>query len=154
MIEKEVKQYKRSKDSNSYTYRIDLTKKAGFKGGDIATILNQDEYSHLTASNKDIETELNNKIKEHQKDIETLQKDNKELLAKYNESLSKFNNIIESNNKDIINLTNKLNSYKDTIAGLNMLVGKYKHRNILGRLLNKPLNLNKEDQHLLTDQKK
>lgn len=153
MIEKEVKQYKRSKNSNSYTYRIDLTKKAGFKGGDMAVILNQNEYDQLTTNNKEIETELVNIKKEHQKDIEILQNDNKELLSKYNETLNKYNDLIEVNNKTITDLTLKLNNYKDTIAGLQILIGKYKHRNLLNRLLNRPLSLNKEDQHLITEEK-
>ena len=41
MLEKEVKQYKRG---NSFTYRIDLSKKDNFEGGEKVMILRISEY--------------------------------------------------------------------------------------------------------------
>lgn len=125
-------------------YRIHLNKTDNLEGGQEVYIFTEEE------------------LKEHDDNIQT-QEDNKEyekLLEKYETTIDNNNLTVAEFSKQINDLTNRLNSaiddknsYKDTIAGLQILIGKYKNRNLFDRLLNRQLKLNKDDQHLITNEK-
>ena len=55
MLEKEVKQYKRG---NSFTYRIDLSKKDNFEGGEKVMILRLSEYESYLQEIDDLKAKI------------------------------------------------------------------------------------------------
>ena len=57
MLEKEVKQYKRG---NSFTYRIDLSKKDNFEGGEKVMILRLSEYESYLQEIDDLKAKISN----------------------------------------------------------------------------------------------
>ena len=87
MLEKEVKQYKRG---NSFTYRIDLSKKDNFEGGEKVMILRLSEYE----SYLDEIDDLKNQIEDHNRTIS-------DLKESRSEANSNVNNVIEEHNKEI-----------------------------------------------------
>ncbi len=87
MLEKEVKQYKRG---NSFTYRIDLSKKDNFEGGEKVMILRLSEYE----SYLDEIDNLKNQIESNNRTIS-------DLKESRSEANSNVNNVIEDHNKEI-----------------------------------------------------
>lgn len=87
MLEKEVKQYKRG---NSFTYRIDLSKKDNFEGGEKIMILRLSEYESFL---NEID-ELKNQIDDNNKTIS-------DLRESRSEANSNINNVVEDHNKEI-----------------------------------------------------
>ena len=85
MLEKEVKQYKRG---NSFTYRIDLSKKDEFEGGEKVMILRLSEYESLQDEIEDLKAEIDNQNNAIN-----------ELKEKRSEANSKINDITEEHNQ-------------------------------------------------------
>ncbi|MCL2115931.1 MAG: hypothetical protein FWH29_06900 [Methanobrevibacter sp.] len=159
MIKKEIKQYKRGK--TGYVQRIDFNKQDNLKESQIVYILTEKELKNINqTNNKELERMQNQNIKYvtqlEEKDNE-ISKINKELV----EIVTSKDNTLLEKDKIITDLTKQLNKaiddkniYKDTIAGLHILIGKYKNRNIIERLMNKKPTLDKDDTKLITDRKK
>jgi len=95
MLEKEVKQYKRG---NSFTYRIDLSKKDEFQGGEKVMILRLSEYESLIDEIEDSKLTIENKNNEIS-----------ELKESRSEVDSNINNIIEEHNKKIADKNKEIN---------------------------------------------
>ena len=87
MLEKEVKQYKRG---NSFTYRIDLSKKDNFEGGEKIMILRLSEYESYLNEIEDLKYQ----IEENNKTIS-------DLRESRSEANSNINNVVEDHNKEI-----------------------------------------------------
>lgn len=143
MRKKEVKQYKRG--DSGFVYRIHLNKTDKLEGGQEVYIFTEEE------------------LKKHDNNIQ-IQEDSKEyekLLEKYEVTIDNNNLTVSEFTKQINDLTNRLNSaiddkntYKDTIAGLKILLGKYQNRNLLNRILNKPLTITNDDDNLIVSKNK
>ena len=99
MLEKEVKQYKRG---NSFTYRIDLSKKDNFEGGEKIVLLTLNEYE-----------DFNNKIYEYKKTLDD--KDNliSDLRDKNNSIQSNISNEIDIRNDEIAKKNNEIKNLMD-----------------------------------------
>ncbi|ADC47999.1 hypothetical protein mru_2149 [Methanobrevibacter ruminantium M1] len=87
MLEKEVKQYKRG---NSFTYRIDLSKKDNFEGGEKIMIFRMSEYEAYLNEIEDLKSQ----IEENNKTIS-------ELRESRSEANSNINNVVDNHNKEI-----------------------------------------------------
>ena len=97
MLEKEVKQYKRG---NSFTYRIDLSKKDNFEGGEKVMILRISEHeSYLNEIDN-----LKLKIDEHKNTISDLKQSRSEADSSINEIMEQRNQEISAKNKEIMDL--------------------------------------------------
>ena len=117
MLEKEVKQYKRG---NSFTYRIDLSKKDNFEGGEKVMILRLSEYesylnqiddlndqiednkkviSDLKESRSEANTNVNNVIEDHNKEIAEKNQEIMDLIDENKKSIQKCYDIIEEKDK-------------------------------------------------------
>lgn len=97
MLEKEVKQYKRG---NSFTYRIDLSKKDDFEGGEKIMILRLEEYN-------DIINEIENlklQIQDSKNIISKLKENRSEVDSNINKIIQERNDEIASKNKEIMSL--------------------------------------------------
>ena len=97
MLEKEVKQYKRGK---SFTYRIDLSKKDNFEGGEKVMILRLSEYE----SYLDEIDNLKLQIGEHKNTISDLKQSRSEADSSINEIMEQRNQEIAEKNKEIMDL--------------------------------------------------
>ena len=97
MLEKEVKQYKRG---NSFTYRIDLSKKDNFEGGEKVMILRISEYeSYLNEIDN-----LKAKIDDNKNTISDLKQSRSEADSSINEIMEQRNQEISEKNKEIMDL--------------------------------------------------
>ena len=97
MLEKEVKQYKRG---NSFTYRIDLSKKDNFEGGEKVMILRISEYeSYLNEIDN-----LKAKIDDNKNTISDLKQSRSEADSSINEIMEQRNQEISDKNKEIMDL--------------------------------------------------
>lgn len=97
MLEKEVKQYKRG---NSFTYRIDLSKKDNFEGGEKVMILRLSEYeSYLNEIDN-----LKLQIDENKNTISDLKQSRSEADSNINDIIEERNNEIAKKNKEIMDL--------------------------------------------------
>ena len=97
MLEKEVKQYKRG---NSFTYRIDLSKKDNFEGGEKIMILRLSEYDSIL---KDIE-DLKLQIEDNKNTISSLKESRSEADSNINEIMEQRNDEISKKNQEIMDL--------------------------------------------------
>lgn len=97
MLEKEVKQYKRG---NSFTYRIDLSKKDEFEGGEKIMILRLDEFESL---NQEID-DLKLQIEDYKSEISKLKDNRSEADLSINKIIEERNEEIANKNKEIISL--------------------------------------------------
>ena len=97
MLEKEVKQYKRG---NSFTYRIDLSKKDNFEGGEKIMILRLSEYDSIL---NDIEN-LKLQIEDNKNTISSLKESRSEADSNINEIMEERNNEISKKNQEIMDL--------------------------------------------------
>ena len=177
MIEKEVKEYKRGK--TGVIQRIDFNQQDKLKKGQLIYILTEQELENLSQTNNKELKQLQNQnneyiinLKEKDETIAELLKENKktildfhqeiadliknkdEILLEKDKIIADLNNEIADFTKQLNNAINDKNTFKDTIAGLNILLGKYKNRNFLDRLLNRKPSLDKEDQKLIIAEKK
>ena len=97
MLEKEVKQYKRG---NSFTYRIDLSKKDNFEGGEKVMILRLSEYeSYLNEIDN-----LKLQIDDNKNTISDLKQSRSEADSNINDIIEERNNEIAKKNKEIMDL--------------------------------------------------
>ena len=97
MLEKEVKQYKRG---NSFTYRIDLSKKDNFAGGEMVKILTLDEYEEFI----DTINQYKNQITEKDNIISDLKDQNNNIKLDIGKEVDKRNEEIAKKNEEIKNL--------------------------------------------------
>ncbi len=97
MLEKEVKQYKRG---NSFTYRIDLSKKDEFEGGEKVMILRLEEYESITNEIEDLKLQLNNS----NNTISELKENRSEADSNINKIIEEHNSVIDAKNKEIMSL--------------------------------------------------
>ena len=148
MIKKEVKQYKRGK--TGYVQRIDFNKHDNLKEGQIINILTEKELKNIKHNNKEKIEYLQEQCKEFHIEIEEKDRSILELTTQLTESLKEKDRSINNVTKQLNKAINDKNNYKDTIAGLKIIIGKYRNRNLMERLINKPLKLDKEDQELIT----
>ena len=84
MLEKEVKQYKRG---NSFTYRIDLSKKDNFEGGEKVMILRISEYESYLNEIDNLKT----KIDDNKNTISDLKQSRSEADSSINEIMEQRN---------------------------------------------------------------
>lgn len=105
MLEKEVKQYKRG---NSFTYRIDLSKKDNFDGGEKVMILTLDEYEDYINAIENYKNQINQKdttISDLKDQNNNIKLDVSNEVDKRNEEISKKNdeikNLIDENKKSL-----------------------------------------------------
>ena len=108
MLEKEVKQYKRG---NSFTYRIDLSKKDNFEGGEKVMILRLSEYESYLQEIDDLKAKIssineimeqrNQEISEKNKEIMDLVEENKSAIAKCYEIIDEKDQLIKQANEEI-----------------------------------------------------
>ena len=92
-----VKQYKRG---NSFTYRIDLSKKDNFEGGEKIMILRLSEYDSIL---KDIE-DLKLQIEDNKNTISSLKESRSEADSNINEIMEQRNDEISKKNQEIMDL--------------------------------------------------
>lgn len=97
MLEKEVKQYKRG---NSFTYRIDLSKKDNFEGGEKVMILRLTEYESYLNEIDD----LKNNIEDNNRTISDLKESRSEANSNVNNIIEDHNNEIAQKNQEIKDL--------------------------------------------------
>ena len=97
MLEKEVKQYKRG---NSFTYRIDLSKKDNFNGGEKVKILTLEEYDEIINTIEDYKNQLDNK----DNTISDLKDQNNNIKLDIGKEVDKRNEEIAKKNEEIKNL--------------------------------------------------
>ncbi len=97
MLEKEVKQYKRG---NSFTYRIDLSKKDNFEGGEKVMILRLSEYESYLNEIDDLKYQID----ENNKSISDLKESRSEANSNINEVMEKRNKEIAEKNQEIMDL--------------------------------------------------
>ena len=97
MLEKEVKQYKRG---NSFTYRIDLSKKDEFEGGEKVMILRLEEYESITNEIEDLKLQLDNT----NNTISELKENRSEADSNINKIIEEHNSAIDAKNKEIMSL--------------------------------------------------
>ena len=97
MLEKEVKQYKRG---NSFTYRIDLSKKDNFEGGEKVMILRISEYESYLNEIDNLKT----KIDDNKNTISDLKQSRSEADSSINEIMEQRNQEISEKNKEIMDL--------------------------------------------------
>ncbi len=97
MLEKEVKQYKRG---NSFTYRIDLSKKDMFEGGEKVMILRLSEYESFL----DEIDGLKKTIEDNNNLISELKESRSEVTSNINDVKEESNKEIAAKNKEIIDL--------------------------------------------------
>lgn len=97
MLEKEVKQYKRG---NSFTYRIDLSKKDNFEGGEKVMILRLSEYESYLNEIDDLKYQID----ENNKSISDLKESRSEANSNINEVMEKRNKEIADKNQEIMDL--------------------------------------------------
>ena len=97
MLEKEVKQYKRG---NSFTYRIDLSKKDEFEGGEKVMILRLSEYESLQDEIEDLKAEIDNQNNA----INELKEKRSEANSNINDITEEHNQKIAQKNQEIIDL--------------------------------------------------
>lgn len=97
MLEKEVKQYKRG---NSFTYRIDLSKKDEFEGGEKVMILRLEEYESITNEIEDLKLQLDNT----NNTISELKENRSEANSNINKIIEEHNSAIDAKNKEIMSL--------------------------------------------------
>ena len=119
MLEKEVKQYKRG---NSFTYRIDLSKKDNFNGGEKVKILTLEEYnefintieeyknqldqkdntiSDLKDTNNNIKLDISKEVDKRNEEIAKKNEEIKNLIDENQESLQKCYDIIDEKDKTL-----------------------------------------------------
>ena len=106
MLEKEVKQYKRG---NSFTYRIDLSKKDNFEGGEKVMILRLSEYESYLDEIDDLKNQIesrseansnvNNVIEDHNKEIAEKNQEIMDLIDENKQAIQKCYDIIEEKDK-------------------------------------------------------
>lgn len=97
MLEKEVKQYKRG---NSFTYRIDLSKKDEFEGGEKVMILRLEEYESIINEIEDLKLQLDNT----NNTISELKENRSEADSNINKIIEEHNSAIDAKNKEIMSL--------------------------------------------------
>lgn len=97
MLEKEVKQYKRG---NSFTYRIDLSKKDEFEGGEKIMILRLEEYESIVNEIEDLKLQLDNS----NNTISKLKENRSEANSNINKIIEEHNSAIDAKNKEIMSL--------------------------------------------------
>ncbi|MCQ2964851.1 MAG: hypothetical protein MJ203_04715 [archaeon] len=97
MLEKEVKQYKRG---NSFTYRIDLSKKDEFEGGEKIMILRLEEYESIINEIEDLKLQLDNS----NNTISKLKENHSEANSNINKIIEEHNSEIDVKNKEIMSL--------------------------------------------------
>lgn len=97
MLEKEVKQYKRG---NSFTYRIDLSKKDNFEGGEKVMILRLSEYESYLNEIDDLKLQIDG----HKNTISDLKQSRSEADSSINEIMEQRNQEIADKNKEIMDL--------------------------------------------------
>lgn len=96
MLEKEVKQYKRG---NSFTYRIDLSKKDNFQGGEKVMLLTLEECDEFINTIEDLKNQLNDKeniISDLKTENNNIKLDISKEVDKRNEEIAKKNDEIKS----------------------------------------------------------
>lgn len=94
MLEKEVKQYKRG---NSFTYRIDLSKKDNFEGGEKVMLLTLNEYNQFNNKIDDFNKLLDDK----DNIISSLREENNNLKSGVSKEVDKRNLEISKKNEEI-----------------------------------------------------
>ena len=97
MLEKEVKQYKRG---NSFTYRIDLSKKDNFEGGEKVMILRMSEYESYIDEIENLKLQ----IEDNKNTISNLRESRSEADSNINKIREESNSEIASKNKEIMDL--------------------------------------------------
>lgn len=97
MLEKEVKQYKRG---NSFTYRIDLSKKDEFEGGEKIMILRLSEYESFLNEIEDLKLQIEDKNNK----ISNLKGSSSEADSRINEIMDEKNKAIAKKNQEIMDL--------------------------------------------------
>jgi exonuclease SbcC len=97
MLEKEVKQYKRG---NSFTYRIDLSKKDNFEGGEKVMLLTLNEYNEFNDTIENFKNQLDNK----DNIISDLREQNNNIKSDISKEIDKRNDEISKKNNEIKNL--------------------------------------------------
>ncbi|AMK16219.1 hypothetical protein [Methanobrevibacter olleyae] len=97
MLEKEVKQYKRG---NSFTYRIDLSKKDNFEGGEKVMIFRISEYESYLNEIDSLELQID----ENKNTISDLKQSRSEADSNINEIMEQRNQEISDKNKEIMDL--------------------------------------------------
>jgi chromosome segregation ATPase len=167
MIEKIVKQYDRTKDGKKigYIQRIDFNKFDNLKKNQTIYILTEKELEDFKNQNK----ENSKKLKEFEQDyndkINQLEQSHKEKIDQLENQNKEINNKLDEKEKTITNQTEQLtnlfsqldkaindkNDYKTTIAGLRILIEKYKNRGIIERIFNNPIKLTEEDKESIED---
>ncbi|MDO5850380.1 MAG: hypothetical protein Q4P14_04115 [Methanobacteriaceae archaeon] len=112
MLEKEVKQYKRG---NSFTYRIDLSKKDEFEGGEKIMILRIEEYESIIKEIEDLKLQIednNNlisKLKENRSSANsTLTELKEEHLAQIDAKNDKIMELVNQNKNDVQNFIEEI----------------------------------------------
>ena len=112
MLEKEVKQYKRG---NSFTYRIDLSKKDEFEGGEKIMILRIEEYESIINEIEDLKLQLednNNlisKLKENRSSADSTLNEIKEAhLAQMDAKNDKIMELVNQNKNDVQNFIEEI----------------------------------------------
>lgn len=112
MLEKEVKQYKRG---NSFTYRIDLSKKDEFEGGEKIMILRIEEYESIIKEIEDLKLQIednNNlisKLKENRSSANsTLNEIKEEHLAQMDAKNDKIMELVNQNKNDVKNFIEEI----------------------------------------------
>jgi len=94
MLEKEIKQYKRG---NSFTYRIDLSKKDNFEGGEKVMLLTLNEYNQFNNKIDDFNKLLDDK----DNIISSLREENNNLKSCVSKEVDKRNLEISKKNEEI-----------------------------------------------------
>ena len=97
MLEKEIKQYKRG---NSFTYRIDLSKKDNFDGGEKVMLLTLNEYNQFNNKIDDFNKLLDDK----DNIISSLREENNNLKSGVSKEVDKRNFEISKKNEEIKDL--------------------------------------------------
>lgn len=112
MLEKEVKQYKRG---NSFTYRIDLSKKDEFEGGEKIMILRIEEYESIINEIEDLKlqlednTNLISKLKENRSSADSTLNEIKEAhLAQMDAKNDKIMELVNQNKNDVQNFIEEI----------------------------------------------
>ena len=103
MLEKEVKQYKRG---NSFTYRIDLSKKDNFEGGERVSHKNtisdlKQSRSEADSNINEIMEQRNQEIADKNKEIMDLVEENKSAIAKCYDIIDEKDQLIKQVNEEI-----------------------------------------------------
>ena len=153
-IKKIIKQYKRGKAG--YVQRVDFNKSDKLNEGQIIHILTEKQLNQLEENNdkeiahlKEQKVKYDSEIKELNNKILILNEELIDIVEKKDKTITEKDKIITDLNKQLNLAINDKNNFKDTIAGLHILIGKYKNRNLLERLLNKIPILDNEDQKLI-----